>query len=88
MTNDSPSVEDNVMGARDGFIEVVRVNLSHASTAKNTSAKVGVICQGNQKSNRDLSFLYGGSCTQKLITQIKSQLDQMKLESILSSGYV
>lgn len=84
-----PSGEDNVMGAKDGFIEVVRVNMSLLRRRMKTpQLKLEFFVKGS-KSQTDLCLCYMADCVpKKLIAQIKARLDEMELESILSSGYV
>lgn len=84
-----PSGEDNVMGAKDGFIEVVRVNMSlMRRRMKTPQLKLELFVKG-KRSQTDLCLCYmADRVPKKLIQQIKARLDQMELESILSSGYV
>ncbi len=86
---DEPSGEDNVMGAKDGFIEVVRVNMSLLRRRmKSPQLKLELFVKGT-KSQTDLCLCYmADRVPQKLIRQIKERLNEMELESILSSGYV
>ncbi len=86
---DEPSGEDNVMGAKDGFIEVVRVNMSLLRRRMKTpQLKLELFVKGT-KSQTDLCLCYmADRVPKKLIRQIKARLNEMKLESILSSGYV
>ncbi|WP_298483369.1 spore germination protein [uncultured Ruminococcus sp.] len=84
-----PSGEDNVMGAKDGFIEVVRVNMSLLRRRmKSPQLKLELFVKGS-KSQTDLCLCYMADRVPKaLIAQIKARLDEMELESILSSGYL
>ena len=84
-----PSGEDNVMGAKDGFIEVVRVNMSLLRRRMKTpQLKLELFVKGS-KSQTDLCLCYMADRVPKsLIAQIKARLDEMELESILSSGYL
>ena len=84
-----PSGEDNVMGAKDGFIEVVRVNMSLLRRRMKTpQLKLELFVKGS-KSQTDLCLCYmADRVPQSLIAQIKARLDEMELESILSSGYL
>lgn len=84
-----PSGEDNVMGAKDGFIEVVRVNMSLLRRRMKTpQLKLELFVKGS-KSQTDLCLCYmADRVPKKMIRQIKARLDTMELESILSSGYI
>lgn len=84
-----PSGEDNVMGAKDGFIEVVRVNMSLLRRRMKTpQLKLELFVKGT-KSQTDLCLCYMADRVPKqLIREIKARLDEMELESILSSGYL
>lgn len=84
-----PSGENNVMGAKDGFIEVVRVNMSLLRRRMKTpQLKLELFVKGT-KSQTDLCLCYmADRVPKKLITQIKANLDEIELESILSSGYI
>ena len=84
-----PSGENNVMGAKDGFIEVVRVNMSLLRRRMKTpQLKLELFVKG-AKSQTDLCLCYMADRVPKqLIRQIKDRLDKMELETILSSGYV
>lgn len=86
---DEPSGEDNVMGAKDGFIEVVRVNMSLLRRRMKTpQLKLELLVKGT-KSQTDLCLCYmADRVPKKLIRQIKAHLDEIELESILSSGYI
>ena len=84
-----PTGENNIMGAKDGFIEVVRVNMSLLRRRmKSPQLKLELFVKGS-KSQTDLCLCYmADRVPKKLIQRIKARLDTMELESILSSGYV
>mgnify|MGYP005980221689 CR=1 FL=1 len=85
----TPSGENNIFGAKDGFVEVVRTNMSLIRRRmKSPFLKLELGCYGD-KSQTDLCICYlYDRVPQALIQKIKRQLGSMKLESILSSGYV
>lgn len=85
----TPSGENNIFGAKDGFVEVVRTNMSLIRRRmKSPFLKMELGCYGD-KSQTDLCICYlYDRVPQALIQKIKQQLGSMKLESILSSGYV
>ena len=77
------------MGARDGFIEVIRINMSLLRRRMKTpQLKLELFVKGT-KSQTDLCLCYMADRVPKeLIQRIKAHLDEMELESILSTGYV
>lgn len=85
----TPTGEDNIMGAKDGFIEVIRINMSLVRRRmKSPQLKLKLLTKGT-KSQTDLCLCYMADRVPKaLIEQILARLDQMELESILSSGYL
>ncbi len=84
-----PSGEDNIFGAKDGFIEVVRVNMSLVRRRMKTpQLKLELFVKGS-KSQTDLCLCYMADRVPKsLIHEIKTRLNEMELESVLSSGYI
>lgn len=84
-----PSTENNVMGAQDGFIEVVRVNMSLLRRRmKSPFLKLELFVKGD-KSQTDLCLCYMyDRVPKKLIKDIKRRLNEMELETIFSTGYV
>ena len=84
-----PFGEGNLMGAQDGFIEVVRVNMSLLRRRmKSPYLKMKLFVKG-EKSQTDLCLCYMyDRVPKKLLKQIQAQLDEMELETILSIGYV
>jgi len=85
----TPSSENNILGAKDGFVEVVRTNMSLLRRRiKSPFLKLELLCYGD-KSQTDICLCYLYDRVPKsLIRQIKHQLDSMKLETILSTGYI
>lgn len=85
----TPTGEDNIMGAKDGFIEVIRINMSLIRRRMKTpQLKLKLITKGT-KSQTDLCLCYmADRVPSSLIQEIQARLDQMELESILSSGYI
>lgn len=86
---DEPSGEANVMGAHEGFVEVVRTNMSLLRRRlKSPVFKMELFVMGD-KSQTDMCLCYmQDRVPQRLLKQIKNSLDKIDLESILSTGYV
>lgn len=86
---DEPAGEANIMGAHEGFVEVVRTNMSLIRRRlKNPMLVMELFVKGT-KSQTDLCICYmQDRVPKKLVDEIKSSLDEMELESILTTGYV
>lgn len=86
---DEPSGEQNVTGSHEGFVEVVRTNMSLIRRRiKSPFLKLELFVMGN-KSHTDMCLCYmRDRVPQKLINDIKKSLKETNLETILSSGYI
>lgn len=84
-----PEGEGNVMGAHEGFIEVVRPNMSLVRRRiKSPALKLELITKGTE-SKTDICLCYmNDRVSQKLLDDIHASLDKLDLEVILSTGYV
>lgn len=86
---DEPSSEANIMGAHEGFTEVVRTNMSLIRRRMKSPVLVQQLFVMGEKSRTDLCLCYmSDRVPPKLLERIRQDLEQMKLETILSSGYV
>lgn len=86
---DEPSGEANVMGAHEGFVEVVRSNMSLIRRRLKSPSLVMELFVKGDKSQTDMCLCYmQDRVPKKLLQQIKASLDKIELESILSTGYV
>lgn len=86
---DEPAGEANIMGAHEGFVEVVRTNMSLLRRRMKSPFLVMELFVKGDKSQTDLCLCYmRDRVPKKLLKQIKNSLDNMQLESILSTGYV
>lgn len=86
---DEPSGEANVMGARDGFTEVVRVNMSLLRRRLKSPVFVQKLQILGEKGRTDICLCYmSDRVPQKLLDDIQTALDGIELESVLSSGYI
>ena len=84
-----PSGESNIMGSREGFVETVRTNMSLIRRRLKTPDLVMELFQKGEKSSTDLCLCYMKDRVPKsLIDDIKKSLEDIKLESVLSTGYV
>lgn len=84
-----PSGEANVLGARDGFVEVIRPNMSLLRRRmKSPYLKLELFNIGNI-SQTDICLCYlHDRVPEQLLRQIKQQLQSTELETILSTGYL
>lgn len=86
---DEPSGEANIMGAHEGFVEVVRTNMSLIRRRLKSPFLVMELFLKGDKSHTDMCLCYmQDRVPKKLLEEIKSSLDKMELESILSTGSV
>lgn len=86
---DEPSGEQNVTGSHEGFVEVVRTNMSLIRRRiKSPFLKLELFVMGT-KSHTDMCLCYmRDRVPEKLIRDIKKSLKNTDLETILSSGYI
>ena len=86
---DEPSGEGNLMGAHEGFVETVRTNMSLIRRRLKTPELVQELLIKGDKSKTDICLCYmKDRVPQKLMNKIRSSLDKIRLESILSTGYI
>lgn len=86
---DEPNGEANIMGAHEGFVEVIRTNMSLIRRRLKSPMLVMELFVKGDKSQTDLCLCYmRDRVPKKLLKQIRDSLDKMELESILSTGYV
>ncbi len=84
-----PSGEANVLGARDGFVEVIRPNMSLLRRRmKSPFLKLELFNIG-KVSQTDICLCYlHDRVPETLLRQIKERLQSTQLETILSTGYL
>ncbi len=86
---DEPSGENNITGSHDGFIEVVRSNMSLIRRRIKSPVLVQKLFVAGSKSQTDLCICYmSDRVPQKLVDRIMKSIESTDLESILSTGYV
>lgn len=86
---DEPSGEANIMGAHEGFVEVVRTNMSLIRRRLKSPYLVMKLFVKGDKSQTDMCICYmQDRVPEKLLNRIQRSLDNMELESILTTGYV
>ena len=84
-----PSTEINIRGSREGFTEVIRINLSMVRRRLKSPNLKFELLQLGTKSKTDVCLLYLTDVVdQKLVDHIKEQLNQIKIDTILDTGYL
>lgn len=84
-----PSGEGNIMGAHEGFTENIRTNMSLLRRRLKTPQLVMELFIKGEKSKTDLCLCYmKDRVPAELMKKIRSSLDGIQLESILSTGYI
>ena len=84
-----PSGESNIMGSREGFIEVVRMNMSLVRRRMKTPFLKMELMPIGDKSQTDICLCYMyDRVPESLINDIKKRLQSAELESVLSTGYL
>ena len=84
-----PSGEANIMGAHEGFVEVVRTNMSLIRRRLKSPALVMELSVIGDKSQTDICLCYMQDRVPKsLLDQIRQSLSEIDLETVLSTGYI
>ncbi|MBR2283578.1 MAG: spore germination protein [Ruminococcus sp.] len=84
-----PSGEGNIMGSHEGFTETVRTNMSMLRRRLKSPELVMELFTKGERSNTDICLCYmKDRVPQELIDGIRSSLDELEAESILSTGYI
>lgn len=84
-----PSGEGNILGSHEGFVETVRTNMSMLRRRLKTADFVMQLIKKGTKSNTDICICYmKDRVPQKLLDRISKSLDEIQLESVLSTGYI
>lgn len=84
-----PSGEGNIMGSHEGFTETVRTNMSLLRRRLKSPELVMKLMVKGEKSRTDICLCYMNDRVPKeLLERIERSLDRIKLESILSTGYI
>ncbi len=86
---DEPSTHINLRASREGFIEVVRVNMSMVRRRmKSPTLKMELFSVGD-RSNTDVCVCYlSDRADPQMINEIKGRLKQLPLSTILCSDYL
>lgn len=84
-----PDTEMNLRGAREGFVEAIRINQTMIRRRmKSTELKFELYPLQN-KSKTEISLVYlRDKADERMVEQVKKQLSQVKTDVILSVGYL
>ena len=86
---DEPSSELNVRGSREGFVEVIRTNMSMIRRRIKSPTLVFELQTLGDRSNTDVCLCYiSDKVSPALLENIKKRLKSVKLNTILESGYL
>lgn len=84
-----PSGEGNILGSHEGFVETVRTNMSMLRRRLKTPELVMKLMVKGSKSHTDICLCYmKDRVPQRLLDRIMKSLDEIELESVLSTGYI
>ncbi len=84
-----PSGESNILGSHEGFIEVVRMNMSLIRRRIKTPFLKMELMPIGDKSQTDICLCYMYDRVPKsLVDDIKTRIKSSELESVLSTGYL
>ncbi len=84
-----PSGEGNILGSHEGFVETVRTNMSMLRRRLKTPELVMKLMIKGSKSHTDICLCYMKDRVPKqLLDRIMESLDEIELESVLSTGYI
>ncbi|MGN0621878.1 MAG: spore germination protein [Porcipelethomonas sp.] len=86
---DEPSGENNITGAHEGFVEVIRTNMSLIRRRLKSPDLVQKLFVKGDKSQTDMCICYmQDRVPPSLIERVMDSIDRIQLESVLSTGYV
>lgn len=86
---DEPAGEQNIKGGREGFVEIIRTNMGMIRRRMKTPALTFELFQLGEKSQTDLCLAYmQDKAPPSLLAEIKRRLKHVRLDTILSGGYI
>ncbi len=81
--------ENNLTGSHDGFVETVRVNMSLIRRRLKSPVLVQKLLVKGETGKTDICISYlSDRVPKELISRIEHSINSIKLESILSTGYI
>lgn len=86
---EEPSTHINLRGSREGFVEVIRTNISMVRRRMKTTDLVFNIRTIGGRSNTDICVCYlKDKVDRTLLEEVQKRLDKIQLNTILESGYI
>lgn len=86
---DEPSGEGNILGSHEGFCETIRTNMSLIRRRLKTPELAMKMMTKGSSSKTDICLCYmKDRVPPRLLQRIQKSLDEIQLESILSTGYI
>lgn len=84
-----PSTHSNVRGSRDGFVEVVRTNVSLVRRRMKSTDLVFKMMKLGDMSNTDVCMCYiKGVADKRLVKEVEKRLKELPLNTILEGGFI
>ncbi len=84
-----PTVEENILGSQDGFVEVIRINFSLIRRRMKTGNLKIELMQVGKSSKTDIALVYmTNKAPKNLVENIKKNLEKIDLEIVLNQGYL
>lgn len=84
-----PEAEPTVRGARDSFVETLRTNTALLRRRINSpNLKIEVLKLGEVTKTEVAVAYIEGIVNEKLVAEVKSRLQRIKVDAILESGYI
>lgn len=84
-----PSSEVMLRGSREGFTEVIRINLSMLRRRLKTPDLIFEMMKAGKTSNTDVCLCYmRGRVSEKLLRSVRQKMENLPLDVVLDSGYI
>lgn len=84
-----PSTHSNVRGSRDGFVEVVRTNVSLVRRRMKNTDLVFKMMKAGDMSNTDICMCYiKGTADKRLVKEVEKRLKELPVNTILEGGFI
>ena len=86
---EEPSTHNNVRASREGFVEVVRTNISLVRRRMKNPDLIFKMMQAGDLSNTDICMCYiKGVADKNLVKSVEKRLKNLPLNTILECGYI
>lgn len=84
-----PSSENNVRGSREGFVEVLRINMTMVRRRIKSPSLTFELMKAGKKSNTDICLCYlHDMVSRDILRQIKTRIGKIPLDLVLESGFI